>query len=222
VNPPPLGLSELERTLAVDERHRAERFVFDKDRNQYIVGRGMLRVILASYLAREPRDLGFHYSALGKPMLSAEPALHGIRFNVSHAGGVVLHAVGMGREVGVDIERVRADVGTEELATRFFSEREVAALHAIRSSSRLEAFFTCWTRKEAYLKARGDGLSVPLDSFDVTLTPGVPAALVSVKNDPREAARWSIREVLPGPGYVAALAVEGHDWSLQCLQWAEQ
>jgi len=208
-----------ERTLAADERARAARFHFDTHRNRFIVGRGLLRTILGRYLGMAPDRLQFHYSPLGKPALPAGSESKSIRFNVSHSGGVALYAVTRGRGIGVDIERIRPDFANEEIAGRFFSPREVAALNALPPQSRLDAFFACWTRKEAYIKARGEGLSLPLNCFDVSLAPGEPAALLAVHDDPGEAARWSIREPFPGPDYVAALAVEGRDWRLKCWQW---
>ncbi len=214
-------VQNFERTLATDERARAARFHFDTHRNQFIVGRGVLRTILGRYLGIEPDRLQFRYSSHGKPALSAEQGSNAIRFNVSHSGGMALYAVTRERKVGVDLERIRPDFANEEIAERFFSPQEVAAFHALPPESRLEAFFACWTRKEAYIKARGEGLSLPLDRFDVSLAPGQPAALMSVHDDHREAARWSIRELSPGPDYVAAIAAEGHDWRLECWQWHE-
>jgi 4'-phosphopantetheinyl transferase len=130
-----------------------------------------------------------------------------------------LVAVALDREIGVDIERVRPDQMEESVARRYFSPREVAALQALDADARQEAFFACWTRKEAYLKARGDGLSFPLDQFDVSLAPEAPAALLSVRGDPEEASRWSLQDLRPGPGYVAALAVAGNLERLKCWQF---
>jgi len=127
--------------------------------------------------------------------------------------------VAAGREVGVDVESVRGDVACAEIAASFFSRREVAALLALPDEARTLAFFTCWTRKEAYIKPRGAGLSLPLDAFDVSLAPGELAALLRTRDDEREAARWSLRELRPGPGYVAAVAAEGGGWRLRCWQW---
>ncbi|MBP1779677.1 MAG: phosphopantetheine-protein transferase [candidate division NC10 bacterium] len=219
LNPPMPLVRDLERLLAPEERDRADRFGRAEDRRRFTVGRGVLRTILGRYLGREPDQLHFRYNPSGKPGLSAETGSHSIRFNVSHTRDIALHAVTIGREIGVDIERIRADIGTEEIAARIFSAREVAALCALPHSSRLEAFFTCWTRKEAYLKARGEGLSLPLDRFTVSLAPGHPAALLEVLDDPEETTRWSLRQLFPGADHVAALAVEGCDWRLKCWQW---
>jgi 4'-phosphopantetheinyl transferase len=123
--------------------------------------------------------------------------------------------------VGIDLERIRSDLAVAEIAERFFSRREVAMLRALPTEEQREAFFRTWTRKEAYLKARGEGLSVPLDQFDVSLVPGEPAAVRDTQPDVSEASRWSLQELTPAPGYVAALAVEGQGWRLACWQWPD-
>jgi 4'-phosphopantetheinyl transferase len=138
---------------------------------------------------------------------------------LSHSDGLVLYAITRGREVGVDVERLRPDFAVLEVAKKFFSRREVTALVALPENQWPKAFFNCWTRKEAYIKARGEGLTLPLDRFDVSLVPGEPAALLYTNDDPQEASRWSLQELVPESGYVAALAVEGHDWRLKCWQW---
>lgn len=209
----------LQQTLAADERARAERFYFQKDREHFIVARGVLRDILGRYLDMQPGQLRFCYSPNGKPALAREFGGDALRFNLSHSHGLALYAVNSGREIGVDIERIRHDLAKEQIAERFFSPHEVSVLHALPANMQKEAFFTCWTRKEAYIKATGKGLTFPLDIFDVSLVPGEPAALLSTKWDPQEASRWSLQELNPGPGYVAAIAVEGHHWRLKCWQW---
>src|SRR5262249_38196538 len=151
----------------------------------------------------------------GKPALAGQGRA-GLRFNVAHSEGWALIAVTRGREVGVDLERLRAEVATPEIAARFFSPRECEALQALPGPLRAEAFFRCWTRKEAYLKATGAGLSVALDRFAVTLDPGAPAALVEHRDDPDEVKRWSLRELPAPPGFAAALAVEGPSNGLWC------
>jgi 4'-phosphopantetheinyl transferase len=211
----------LQQTLDGNERARAERFYFKRDRNHFIVAHGLLRVILSRYLNIEPGDLRFCYSPYGKPMLAKEFDGDRLRFNLSHSHSLVLYAVTRARDIGIDIERIRPDLAYEQIAEGFFSPREVAALRTVPTSRQLGAFFNCWTRKEAYIKARGEGLSLPLDRFDVSLAPGEPAILLSTVGDPHETSRWSLRELDLAPGYVAALAVEGHDWRLKCWQWAE-
>jgi len=214
-------VQRLRQLLTADEICRAERFYFPKDRDHFIVARGVLRRILGRYLDTEPSRLRFCYSAYGKPALDTEFGGGALRFNVSHSHGVALYGVSRGREVGIDLERIRPDFADDRVAERFFSSREVAALRSLPQSMRRDAFFNCWTRKEAYIKARGEGLSLRLDQFDVSLAPGEPAALLDTQDDPQEACRWSLQELAPSPGYVAALAVEGHDWQLKCWQWLD-
>ncbi len=215
------GVQSLQQTLSEDERARAERFHFQKDRERFTVGRGMLRVILGRYLNKEPGQLRFYYGRHGKPSLARESGDDELRFNMSHSYGLALFAITQGREIGVDLEPIRTDLPHEEIAERFFTPREVAALRVLSASVQPQAFFNCWTRKEAYIKARGEGLTVRLDQFDVSLAPGEPAALLYNSRDLQEVCRWSLQELVPWPGYVAALAVEGAGWRLKCWQWPE-
>jgi medium-chain acyl-[acyl-carrier-protein] hydrolase len=210
-------LEALRRTLAPDELQRGERFHFEKDRRHYVAGRGILRTLLGRYLGRDPGGLQFSYNPQGKPTLAGEAA--GLRFNLAHSHGLALFALCRGRELGVDLERIRPEFAGEPVARRFFSPREVAALRALPEERRHEAFFVCWTRKEAYLKATGKGLSLPLDCFDVSLAPGEPAALLATRHDPAEAGRWSMTALAPARGYAGALAVEGGGWRLWRGQW---
>lgn len=215
----PARLQGLAETLSEDERAGASRFRFERDRRRYVACRAVLRTILGRYLRVAPGSLKFRYSPHGKPAIANGPGANAIRFNVSHAESMALFGFSRGRELGIDLERVRSDFAIDEIADRFFSQNEVAALRALRPADRVLAFFRCWTRKEAYIKARGDGLSLPLAQFDVSLLPGEPAALLSTRHDPPDAARWSLEEPLAGPEFVAAIAVEGHGWQLQCWEW---
>jgi 4'-phosphopantetheinyl transferase len=204
-----------------DERSRADRFYFSRDRERFIVARGILRAVLGRYSNRAPESLSFSYSTHGKPALASETGIDAIRFNLSHSHGTALYAFTRGREVGVDLEFIRCDLEAEQIAERYFSHSEIETLRALPPSLRKYAFFLCWTRKEAYIKARGEGLSLALDQFDVSLTPGEPAALLSTRSDSDEALLWSLRNLNPGPGYAAALATEGRDWTLSCWQWPQ-
>jgi 4'-phosphopantetheinyl transferase len=203
--------------LTADEVSRADRFHFAKDRAHYIVARGLLRRLLAGYLRTGPADLRFAYAEKGKPAL-AESQRSLLNFNLAHANGRAIYVFSIGRELGVDLEFIRADLTGEKLAERFFSRAEIAALRAVPPELRQHAFFACWTRKEAYLKARGDGLSLPLDAFDVSLAPGEPAALLKNNADEGEVARWEMQAIPVTAGYVAALVVEGHGWRLKTFQ----
>ena len=205
--------------LADDERRRADKFYFARDREHFIVGRSVLRRILGRYIEVSPDRISFDYNQYGKPALSAETGDQQLRFNVSHSHALALYAFARGREVGVDIEFAREDFASLEVAGHFFSPQEIAILRALPASDLTRAFFNCWTRKEAFIKALGEGLSHPLDRFVVSLRPGERASLLSVDGQPQEAARWSLRELFPGAGYAAALAVEGEMPVLRCMQW---
>jgi 4'-phosphopantetheinyl transferase len=161
----------LRSLLSADEEERAQRFRFPRDRERFVVCRGLLRVLLGRYLSCHPGRLRFAYGAHGKPALAGGAAAGRLCFNVAHSEGLALIAVARGREVGVDLECLRPETATEQLATSCFSARELEALRALPQQVRTEAFFRCWTRKEAYLKATGTGLSLGLDRFDVTLRP---------------------------------------------------
>ncbi len=211
----------LQQTLEPKELRRAKCYYFNRDRMHFIVSRGLLRTLLGGYLNTEPREVSFCYGPCGKPELAGHTGRDALRFNVSHSSGLSLMAFTLGREVGVDLEQIRSDMPFEDIAERFFSTRENAILHSLPNNIKRTAFFNCWTRKEAFLKARGDGLSIPLDQIDVSLIPGEPASLLGIKDSIGEAARWSLQELHPGHGYVAALAVEGHGRHIKCWQWQD-
>ena len=210
-------LQRLAQTLSDEEHERAERFHFRKDKDHFKVARGVLRDILCHYLQREPGDIFFHYNDYGKPALGKN--FSGLNFNVSHSGDVALYAVTCGREVGIDVEQIRPDFAGESIAKRFFSPAETAVFCDLDAHEKKEAFFSCWTRKEAFIKATGKGVSFGLDNFDVSLVNDKPTALLSVKGDKEEASRWSLKNLDIQPDYKAALAVKGHDWRLQSWRW---
>ena len=190
--------------LDADELSRANRFHFEKDRKHFAVARGSLRLLLGRYLDRDPKQLQFTYGPFGKPAL---PGLGSPRFNMSHSHGIALYALTEASDIGVDVEYVRADFTSDDIARRFFSPFEVQSLCGLPTEERVESFFRCWTRKEAYIKATGRGLSQPLDGFDVTLGPGESAALL--RTDDGSHGRWSMANIEVGPGYAGALVVEG-------------
>jgi 4'-phosphopantetheinyl transferase len=200
-------LQRLRTTLSRAEAARADRFVRQRDAEHFITARGALRTLLGCYLEVPPGEVAFRYGAHGKPVLAEEFAQRELRFNLSHSHGLALLALAR-REVGIDIEFLNRKVEHEQIATRFFSASECAELLALPHAQRSDGFFRCWTRKEAYIKALGEGLSHPLADFDVTLAPGVPARLVATRRDPAETARWEMVDLTPRPGYVGALAVE--------------
>jgi 4'-phosphopantetheinyl transferase len=178
--------------------------VFAHDRNRFVVARGLLRRLLGSYLGAAPGALRFKYTKYGKPFLEMPRSALVLSFNLSHSDAMALIAVAWHRKVGVDVERVRPDIQYDSIAKNVFSTREYADLCGLPQEQRCAAFFAGWTRKEAYIKARGEGLSRPLDSFSVSLLPDEPALLES-----EDDAGWHIYPLTPADGYAAAVAVAG-------------
>lgn len=203
---PEAALQRLDSALSAEEAARAERFVFIPDRRRYVAAHGLLRLVLAGYLGTSPDAVAFRSNSDGKPRLAHCERL---RFNLSHSGLLGLLAVSANREVGVDIEEIRDVDDIENLAETCFSPVEQAALAAVPAAQRRWAFFAGWTRKEAFLKALGEGLSRPLDSFDVSLAPGEPARLLRVQGAPGAPESYAVRSLEPAPGYVGALVVDG-------------
>ena len=197
--------------LDADEKERAQRFHFDRHRNRYMACRAMLRKLVACQLGITPAAVRFQYTKFGKPFLEAgmgDLQFGDLQFNVSHSEGYGAIALAWGRRVGVDVERVRDAFNAQDLADRFFSQAEKSALRELTEPSIAEAFFRCWTRKEAYIKARGEGLSHPLDGFDVSLDADPENALLHTRPDPAVASLWLLRGFAAQSGYVAAVAVE--------------
>jgi 4'-phosphopantetheinyl transferase len=227
LNQNPDRLPELKAILSEEERARAARFHFEKDRNQFIESRAALRLLLSQYLKVPPAGMTYSLAAQGKPGLS-DSDLH---FNLSRRDGLALIAVTQGREVGIDVELVRPDLELFEIAEVSFSESELATLKGLPQAEQSAGFYNCWTRKEAFIKAIGEGFSFPLKQFDVSLTPGEPARLLSVRvnqsspdNQPppdaiAEAARWTLQDVPVPNSYVAALAFEGPIAEVICADW---
>jgi len=196
-------LQRFRNTLEVGELNRAGRFHFEQHRRHFIVARGFLRSVVAQYLGSQPEALRFEYGAYGKPALAPG---HTLRFNLSHSNAVALLAVALDAAIGVDVEHIRADFATEDIARRYFSRAEVEVFNSLQPEERVAAFFRCWTRKEAYIKAIGKGFSQALDAFDVTLAPGTAPALLRAEED--DASRWFLTDVEVGEGYAGALMVE--------------
>jgi len=211
-----VALARLTALLSAEERKRAGRLRSEKAARQYAASLGVLREVLGRCAGVEPASLAFRRNAHGKPSL--EGAGEGLGFNLSHSGDWMLVAVARGRQVGVDIERVNARRPLRRLAERFFAPGEREALRAVPDAGLAEAFYTCWTRKEAYLKARGEGLHFPLGAFEVSVSPEAPA-LLRVEGEPEEAGRWSVRDVPVPEGYAGAVVVEGREWRLECGDW---
>ncbi len=209
LDPPADRVERLGRSLSSDEWERANRFRFDRHRRQYVVGRGALRSLLAAYLGTRPELVRFGYADRGKPFLSTPFAESDLRFNLSNSDELALVGFVRGIEIGVDIEYLKPMPDCEQISERFFSESERAVLRELPAHQKEEAFFNCWTRKEAYLKAVGTGLAAPLDSFDVTLAPGEPPRMLTLEGDASRAARWAFEHFRPADQYIGAFAIEG-------------
>lgn len=190
--------------LSTDEKQKASRFKFEKDKHCYIITRGILRTLLGRYLNMAPDTITFKYTSFGKPDLDFENVL---KFNVSHSGTMAAFAFFQNQEIGVDIEKVRDDFDLLELAQNFFSKTEITALEKQAQKEVPRAFYRCWTRKEAFIKAEGSGLSFPLDQFAVTLDDDHKAELLETKWNPEEKQEWSLFSFTPADGYIAAVAV---------------
>ena len=216
--------THLEALLATDERARADRFRFARDRNRFIACRGVCRLLLGRTLGSHPATLRFRTGPAGKPALVGDYATEGLRFNVTHAGGFALIALARDREVGVDLEWIRPDFDYPPVAT-WFTPGEQQALAATVAERRRTAFYAMWTLKEAYAKALGRGLSLPLDQFEVVFPPAEHAVTlahpVPHDGDPATPSRWNLRTLNLGPDYAGALAVErrDRDWHQTTWRW---
>jgi len=207
VDLPRKAIESLNRTLSIDEINRAEEYHFDYDRNCFIVRRGVLRTILSHYLSVAPSTLRFCYGRNGKPALASGFGEDNIHFNLAHSNGIALYAFTQDHEIGIDIEQIRKISEMDQIVGNLFSEGENAVFRELPESKKMEAFMNCWVRKEAFVKAIGDGLSFPLDSFEVSLVPGEPARLLKMEWSSKECCQWFLQELRPAPGYVAALAL---------------
>jgi 4'-phosphopantetheinyl transferase len=202
----------LELTVSPGERIRASRFRLAEDGRRFLAGRAILRDVLARYCDLVPAELLFARGAHGKPMI-ASGGMDWLRINSSHSGKFVLVAVARDREVGVDVERIQPALVDSKIAGHFFAPGEMCALRKLNRQLRTAAFFACWTRKEAYVKARGDGLFSGLNDFEVTVAPNQPAELI------RGDKSWSLRSLNIADGFASACAVEGSDWNLRLWNW---
>lgn len=218
---PPVPLPRLEALLDPDEHARAARFRFRVHRDRYTVGRGLLRILLGRATGRPPESLVFRYGVKGKPFLADPPPdpEAALQFNLSNSANGVLIAVARGGEVGVDIEALRPMDDATELVERFFAPSERSTFSRLPPEERTTGFFSGWTRKEAYVKARGDGLSLPTTEFEITLGPREPARLERFEREPEEVGRWSFAAFEPARGFLGALAIEGRERELERRFW---
>ncbi len=212
-------VSSLASLLVDSESERASRFRFERDWRRYVVAHAFLRRVLASYLHADPREIPLRVGAHGKPQLALAPGPD-LRFNLSHSRGVAMCAVVVGSEVGIDVEVTDANMADPAVVRRFFSRREVADLESVASDAWVASFLRCWTRKEAFVKAKGEGLSLPLDRFDVSLRQGEPAAILRTADDPREVARWRIHDISDRGGrYLAAVVTHAAVSAVRHRRW---
>ena len=208
LQPEPI-LNRLGDILAEDEWERSKRFRFASDRQKFVVARGVLRFILCRYLEIPPRQLRFGYSSYGKPALLDNCGQGSLRFNLSHSADLALYAISNKREVGIDVESLSSPVTPQEIARRFFSSRESGEICGLPPERQREAFFHCWTRKEAYVKARGEGLTFPLDQVEVPFAASESVSFLCEMRDRESASIWSLYNVTVDTGYAAALVVKG-------------
>lgn len=221
LNSPSKSISRFQHILSPEECAKAQRFYFEKDQYRWTVAHGILRILLGWYTQKNPREITFQFNAYGKPSLptaSHEPYL---QFNLSHSKDLALYAFTYTRQIGVDIEYMRSDISYAELAQQSFSPIEQAVLNTVPYPEKPLAFFKGWTSKEAYIKGRGLGFSLPLHLFDVSLIPNEPAALLASRENIDEIQRWTIQKLEPDKDYVGAVAIEGPEPTVRCWQWMD-
>ena len=204
------------RWLSPLEQGRAEEYRVASKRREFIVGRSMMRLVLAKLTGREPLDVSFAYEPKGKPQLDASCNTGEITFNLSHSRGMIVMATAARRAVGIDVECVRERFSFEKLAERFFSPREVTALMSVPEAQRMRAFYLCWTRKEAYLKAMGLGITVALDSFDTVFWPAREARIDASRDEPEAPQKWAMNDLPLGTEHVGTVAAEGPIKVMRC------
>jgi 4'-phosphopantetheinyl transferase len=203
----PEAVRESSTLLSEAERHKVCRFSFARDRRRFIIARARLRQLLGERLGVRPESVELVYGERGKPALSRRFAASDLHFNVSHSDDIAVYAFSSGREIGIDVEAVRTIPDADEIAKRFFSRRENEAYLALDSLEKPLGFFNCWTRKEAFIKALGDGLCYPLDRIQVSLVPGEPARILRVGSTAGNKCGWTLHSFLAGPGLVGAIVV---------------
>lgn len=219
LNLPEPNWKHLEQTLSEDEQIRAGKYAFPHLRRRFVVARGILRTLLGAYLETPPQALQLSYGAFGKPVLEGDSHTSTCHFNLSHTEEVALFAFSFDTEVGIDVELMEEGVDILHLARQYFSTREYSDLLALPIPQRLAGFYTCWTRKEAYLKALGTGLSTDLASFDVEVSPLKSAQLLQVEDARCEAQKWRLYDIPSQRGYCTSLATREGDWNLKCFSW---
>lgn len=202
----PERLRALESFLSRKELDRANRYHFPLDRHRFLAGRGQLRLLLSRYLESDPAALDFNYGCYGKPGLSEPWAGTNLHFNLAHSDGLAVAAIA-DAECGIDVEQIRFLDDFDDLVARFFSPREKLGFKRLPAEEKAEAFFNLWTRKEAWLKAVGEGIGYALDRVEVSYLPREPARLLALPEAAGPVSRWTLKAFEPAPGFAAALAL---------------
>lgn len=208
------------RSLSEDEKERAGRYKHDQDREHFITRRGILRILLAKYLQSLPIEIRLSRNAFGKVMLVENANPIGLEFNASHSEGMVLFAFAYRRRVGVDLEKIRDNPEVLKAARRYLSVYENAVLASLPQEARMKAFYECWTRKEAFLKAQGTGLMMELTQFDVSFGPGQQPQILEIRGEVKPRGHWRVEDISVGGGFSAALVVDGHDFDINYWQFS--
>lgn len=211
-------LKQFANILSPKERKRADQFYFEKDKNHYITGHGVIKVLLSRYLNKRAKDIGFCYGPYGKPECVDQCNNKKIYFNYSHSEEVALYAFSIDNDLGIDVEYIRDIADMNQIVNNICSQEEIIVFETLAESDRRTAFFNCWTRKEAFIKAVGKGLSMPLDQFKVSFLPNKPAKLLSVNAEEKTKQEWHIQDLKPAYGYAAAIAVKGPPPNLKYFQ----
>jgi 4'-phosphopantetheinyl transferase len=204
------------KLLSSDEKNRAQKFRFAKNSQNFIAARGILRSLIGKYLEINPAEVSFQYSKFGKPGIAHNNSL---QFNISHSQNVALFAFTKRFTIGVDVEFVNPNIEAKDIATNFFSKNEILNLLALPEEQQSLGFFNCWTRKEAFIKAVGEGLSFPLDKFEVSLEPDKPAKLLATHWEPEAVSKWSMYSMSPGANFVGSLVIEGLAQQVKFWNW---
>lgn len=204
------------KLLSPDEKNRAQKFRFDNDSQNFIAARGILRSLVGKYLEINPAEISFQYNEFGKPGIANNTPLH---FNISHSQNMALFAFTNNFDVGVDVEFVNPNIEVKDIAKNFFSKNEIIKLLSLPEEQQALGFFNCWTRKEAFIKAVGEGLSFPLDQFEVSLEPDKPAKLLATHWDPKAVSKWSMYSITPGKKFVGSLVIEGLVEKVKFWNW---
>jgi 4'-phosphopantetheinyl transferase len=207
-------IESLRGILSADELARAAKFHFEKDQKKFIVTRGVLRTILGRYLGNKPDELRFEYTSFGKPLLATDRGHGAITFNLSHSDEIALVAVTRSRRIGIDVERIRHNIDVGQIANRFFSSDEIRSLDKLQVTDRPELFFQYWVRKEALIKAMGEGLSFPMEQCDVSSINGMFLSPTKLSVENKEGSCWHVQDLFPGDGYAAAIATEKGDMDI--------